>query len=155
MSSLNSEWFGERSRFANTPYKTITCQSITIDKLIETYGVPNLIKIDVEGGEFSTISSLSTKVPTLCFEWASEMNDITFKCLDHLSNLGFQKYCIQYQDNYNFEPSYIHYTTLADVKQTLFNTTSKIDWGTIIFILALFDILSVIVLNIDGTLSKS
>ena len=28
--------------------------------------------------------SLTKKVDTLCFEWAAEVNDITFKCLDYL-----------------------------------------------------------------------
>jgi hypothetical protein len=57
---------------------------LLFDKLIETYGVPELIKIDVEGGEDKCITSLTKKVPQLCFEWASETNDVTYSCLNHL-----------------------------------------------------------------------
>ncbi len=32
---------------------------ITINKLIECYGVPDLIKIDVKGGEYECISLLT------------------------------------------------------------------------------------------------
>ena len=131
LSSLNNEWYSNKSRFANISYATITCKSITLDKLIEIYGVPDLIKIDVECGEYLTISSLSIKTPKICFEWASEMNDITFKCLDHLSELGFEKYYIQYCDNYTFEPPNSSYKSLDDIKNELNNTKSKIDWGMV------------------------
>ena len=54
----------------------MTKATITIDKLIQEYGTPELIKIDVEGGEFECLSSLTQKVNNICFEWASETNDI-------------------------------------------------------------------------------
>ena len=66
------------SRFYNTKYKEIICKKTTIDKLIEKYGKPNLIKIDVEGGEYSCILSLTQKVDLLCFEWASEVKNMIF-----------------------------------------------------------------------------
>ena len=86
LSTINKDWLdSDISRFYNKfKYDVIKCKPITIDKLIELYGIPELIKIDVEGGEFECISSLTQKVNNLCFEWASETNDITFKCLDYL-----------------------------------------------------------------------
>jgi FkbM family methyltransferase len=131
LSSLNLDWFGDKSRFANTPYTKITCKSITIDALIHMYGMPDLIKIDVEGGEYSTISSLTKKISMLCFEWASEMNDITFMCLEHLSKLGFNKYFVQYKDDYSFRPSETDYTSLDNIKLELLNTIPKVHWGMI------------------------
>jgi FkbM family methyltransferase len=41
---------------SNIPYTPIICKSITLDKLIEEYGTPDLIKIDVECGESSVLS---------------------------------------------------------------------------------------------------
>jgi FkbM family methyltransferase len=131
LSSLNKEWYSEKSRFANIPYTAIRCKSITLDKLIEEYGKPELIKIDVEGGEYEVISSLSSKTQTLCFEWATEMNDITFKCLDHLYNLGYEEYCVQYSDAYTYRPQTSDYKSMNDVKSELMNTRDKIDWGMI------------------------
>jgi FkbM family methyltransferase len=130
LSTLNPEWLtSERSRFANIGYSTIRCKSIGIDSLIEQYGKPDLIKIDVEGGEYRTISSLTQLVDLLCFEWASELNDVTFACLDHLHNLGFREFSIQYEDSYTYRPS--TFTTIDAVRAELAATTPKQHWGMI------------------------
>jgi FkbM family methyltransferase len=128
ISTLNKDWLtSSNSRFNNFRYTEITCKTITIDKLIELYGVPDLIKIDVEGGEFDCVSSLNRKVDTLCFEWASETNNITFKCLDHLFSLGFNKFYLQDKDDYTFRP--IAYYSINDIKSKLMQTIPKVDWG--------------------------
>jgi FkbM family methyltransferase len=130
LSTLNKEWLtAETSRFYNTAYTEIICKTITMDNLIQTYGVPSLIKIDVEGGEYECIKSLHTKVDTLCFEWASETNSVTFKCLDYLEALGYTQFHIQHTDTYTYRPS--SYTTIADVKTQLNNSRPKHDWGMI------------------------
>ena len=132
LSTLNKEWLtSPNSRFFGKPYREIRCKTITIDKLIETYGIPELIKIDVEGGEYSCISSLSRKVNHLCFEWASEVTDITFKCIDHLSALGFANFYLQMQDNYTFRPNPEQYFDANTLKNKLLATTPKVDWGMI------------------------
>lgn len=40
----------------------------TLDAMIAKYGVPDFLKIDVEGGELSVFSGLSHPVPIICFE---------------------------------------------------------------------------------------
>jgi FkbM family methyltransferase len=128
ISTLNKAWLADpMSRFHKYPYKEIQCKTKTIDDLLDMYGVPDLIKVDVEGGEYSCISSLKRKVPFLCFEWASEVNNITFQCLDHLASLGFTHFFVQFQDNYTFRPT--EYTTLENVKAILNKTTPKQEWG--------------------------
>lgn len=132
LSTLNKNWLNDkRSRFYGTRYKEIICKTITIDNLINEYGIPDLIKIDVEGGEYDCISSMTQKVNQLCFEWASEVNDITFKCLDYLFSLGFTRYSIQYEDNYTLRPRESNYHTIREIKDILLNTTPKKDWGMI------------------------
>ena len=60
LSTINKDWLTKDiSRFYNHPYREINCKTITIDKLIEQYGLPDLIKIDVEGGEYECIASLT------------------------------------------------------------------------------------------------
>jgi hypothetical protein len=131
-STINKDWLtSETSRFYNQPYTEITCKTISIDKLIEQYGLPDLIKIDVEGGEYECIISLTQKVKLLCFEWASETNDITFKCIDYLYNLGYTQYCIQAQDNYLFRPQDNDFYDIYTVKTILSNTIPKYHWGMI------------------------
>lgn len=132
LSTMNKEWLtSENSRFCNQEYTQITCKTITLDNLIKTYGLPELIKIDVEGGEYQCISSLTQKVRMLCFEWASELNEITFNCIDYLSTLGFTKFYMQNGDDYRFMPSSSDYYDIDTVKSKLNNTVEKIDWGMI------------------------
>ena len=132
LSTINKEWLTtDTSRFYNYHYKEITCKTITIDKLIEQYGLPDFIKIDVEGGEYECILSLTQKVKLLCFEWASEVNDITFKCIDYLLNLGYTEYYIQMEDNYLFRPQDSDFYDINTIKTNLSNTIPKKDWGMI------------------------
>jgi FkbM family methyltransferase len=132
LSTINKEWLtSESSRFHNYPYKEITCKTITIDKLIEEYGIPDFIKIDVEGGEYECICSLTQKVKLLCFEWASETNMITFKCIDYLFKLGYTQYYIQMGDDYLFRPSDDDFYDIFSIKIKLSKTIPKHDWGMI------------------------
>jgi FkbM family methyltransferase len=131
LSTINKDWLdSDKSRFHNySNYDVIKSKTITIDKLIDIYGVPEFIKIDVEGGEFESISSLTQKVNNLCFEWASETNEITFKCIDYLQNLGYTEFAIQYEDDYTYRPDI--YTNSENIKNLLNNTTPKKEWGMI------------------------
>ncbi len=132
ISTINKDWLThESSRFYNNKYKEITCKTITIDKLIEQYGLPDLIKIDTEGGEYECIASLTQKVKLLCFEWASETNSISFKCIDYLFNLGYTQYYIQNEDNYVFRPQDNDFYDIHTIKTKLSNTIPKHDWGMI------------------------
>ena len=131
LSTLNSKWLTSNdSRFYNYRYNTITVNTLTIDKLIENYGMPDLIKIDVEGGEYECIKSLTQKSPVLCFEWASELNEISTQSLDHLYSIGFTQFYLQFEDNYTFRPSEYN-ETIESIKDKLTNTRKKVDWGMI------------------------
>jgi FkbM family methyltransferase len=130
LSSLNEKWVnGSESRF-KVNYTTEICKTISIDKLIEQYGLPEFIKIDVESYEFDCIKTLSKKIDILCFEWASENLDVALNCLNHLYKLGFTSFYIQMNsDEYKFRP--YTYTSINNVKNILINTTPKSEWGMI------------------------
>lgn len=51
-----------------SPQSSPNIEISTLDRLIEKYGVPDYIKIDVEGFEKAVISGLSRAVPVLSFE---------------------------------------------------------------------------------------
>lgn len=132
ISTINKDWLtSETSRFYNHSYTEIVCKTITIDKLIEQYGMPDLIKIDVEGGEYECITSLTSKANLICFEWASEINDITLKCLDYLFELGYTQYYIQNMDDYLFRPKDEDFYDINTIKSKLSTTVPKHDWGMI------------------------
>lgn len=131
LSTLNRDWLDStNSRFYNQyTYNTVRCKTITLDSLIAQYGKPELIKIDVEGGEYQCLSSLTQRVDNICFEWASETNDITFQCLEFLEKLGYTEFALQYQDSYTYRPQF--YRNVDIVKRALQNTTPKKEWGMI------------------------
>ena len=133
ISTINKDWLtSPDSRFYNyCGYQEITCKTITIDKLIEVYGKPDLIKIDVECGEYECITSLTQKVDLLCFEWSAETNDITFRCIDYLTSLGFTQFYIQDADAYTFRPKDSDFYDITEVKERLSKTIPRQDWGMI------------------------
>lgn len=132
ISTLNKDWLtSDASRFVNTPYNVIKCKPISLDKLIETYGLPDLIKIDVEGAEDIVLQSLSKKCKMICFEWASEMNKVIYNCLDQLLKLGFTKFCIQTGDDYKYRPDRSQFVETIDICKYLSTTVPKVDWGMI------------------------
>jgi FkbM family methyltransferase len=131
ISTLNHHWLSHpSSRFYNYAYKPVQAPVYSLDGLIARYGVPDLLKIDVEAAEYEVIQSLTQKVPILCFEWASEVNPISFQCLDYLATLGFSQVYIQNKDHYTFQPSE-YPLSIADAKTQLSLTKPKVDWGMI------------------------
>jgi FkbM family methyltransferase len=60
----------DSGRFGNNNWnKTEEIQMTTLDNLIQQYGVPSFIKIDVEGFEKEVLSGLSQKINALSFEY--------------------------------------------------------------------------------------
>jgi FkbM family methyltransferase len=138
LSTLDKRWLEDpRSRFGiNSPYRgygpyqEITVNSITLDKLVATYGVPDLLKIDVEGAENRVIRSLTQKARLLCFEWSAEWNIESFECIDHLESLGYNRFHVQNGDEYTYRPSTFEHTS-SSLKEYLNQTQPMIDWGMI------------------------
>jgi FkbM family methyltransferase len=84
-----SKHLGENSIEWSAPIKV---QSTTIDAMIERYGVPDLLKIDVEGYELNVLKGLTQKVNDICFEWHEEEKDNLYKILEHLQSLGYNQF---------------------------------------------------------------
>jgi FkbM family methyltransferase len=132
LSTLNRDWLDSpESRFFGQPYTEIVCPTITLDALIDTYGEPDLIKIDVEGGEFDCVSSLTRKVAHLCFEWAAETNNVSVQCLDHLVGLNFTQFYLQFRDDYTFRPNSNEYVGVETIKLQLAAAVKRVDWGMV------------------------
>ena len=131
-STLNLDWLtSSNSRFCGERYQKIISPVISLDKLIDMYGVPDLLKIDVEGGEYSCIKSLNKKVGVICFEWASETNEITHACIDHLYNLGYREFYLKFEDNYTYRPLDTDYYDITNIKKNLETTIPKLHWGMV------------------------
>lgn len=134
LSTLNHKWLSDpSSRFYGYYAEEIKVPCMSLDALIEEYGIPTRIKIDVEGAEYQVIQSLSKPVKEICFEWTAEWREDNIKCIEYLYNkLGFLHFAIQYQDSYTYVPNeseYIH--TCASIKNILHLAKDKEDWGMI------------------------
>ncbi|MFY1702796.1 FkbM family methyltransferase [Micromonospora sp. WMMA1923] len=61
---------------------------VTVDTLIDRYGVPTFAKIDVEGFEDQVLAGLSRTLPALSFEFTTIARPVAHRCLDRLTELG-------------------------------------------------------------------
>jgi len=133
ISTLDKNWLtSPESRFGSyrNNIKEISVPTKTIDALIIEYGVPDLLKIDVEGAENMVLKSLSQKVPLLCVEWAAEWLTQTIECIDRLVYLGFTRFHLQVGDAYTYRPSVFEYSS-SDLINILKRSIPKKDWGMI------------------------
>lgn len=74
----------------------------TLDALIEKFGVPRFIKIDVEGHEPEVLAGLSFAVPALSIEWTPELYEHTEYCVRRLSDLGSYEFNLSWGESMRF-----------------------------------------------------
>jgi len=105
ISTASKEWINS-SRFTNQYFWSNSLKkfSINLDDLIATYGVPDLVKIDVEGYEYEVIKGLSKKIKEICFEWAEEQYVNINKTCNHLIDLGYEEFGYIEGDEYLKKP---------------------------------------------------
>lgn len=100
ISSLSTDWIDavqKSGRFSNYSWnKKESVQMTTLDRMIEKYGAPKFVKIDVEGSELKVLRGLSSPVSSASFEFVPEFIDSTYKCIRHLESLGAASfnYCV-------------------------------------------------------------
>lgn len=88
---------------AGNVYSPSECDVVTMDTLIERYGVPAFAKIDVEGGEVGVLAGLSQPLRALSFEchyfapWKADL------CIARLAELGVYEYAYSPLETFELE----------------------------------------------------
>jgi len=132
LSTLDLNWLiSPESRFGGKQiYREVIVPTIAIDALISRYGMPDILKVDVEGAEEYVLYSLTQKTPVVAFEWAAEWRDSLKRAIDHVVSLGYSKFHLQKEDKYDYFPSEFMLSS-EECKAFLTNSTNKVDWGMI------------------------
>ncbi len=101
LSTLEKSWLTDPSMpYYGKEFRTIGVNTITIDKIVNIYGIPDLIKIDVEGAETKVLNGMTKKNKTLCFEWTINTLSDHIKQLEYLRSLGYKTFALQFIEHH-------------------------------------------------------
>ena len=96
LTTAADDWREERQRdprFANIRWdRAVTVASTTLDRLIDTFGEPAFVKIDVEGGEPDVLAGLGRPLASLSFEYLPGAPAAVRACVARLAALGTYRY---------------------------------------------------------------
>lgn len=131
--STFSDIFIERtgkSRFVNYQwYDPIEIKTVTLDSIINRYGLPDFCKIDVEGSEKEVLLGLSHSIPVISFEYTPELHDVAVGCLQVLYSID--NYIFNYSEGESLEYSLKDWIDKDDINNYLIDTKGKIVFGDI------------------------
>lgn len=92
LSSMSLDWIARvkaNGRYAALRWaKEEVVRVLTLDDLIDRYGMPAFCKIDVEGFELQVMQGLSRMIPCLSFEFSLEMLGETKEVIRYLARIG-------------------------------------------------------------------
>lgn len=131
LSSANRGWATE-TRFKEYAWEEdpIYAETVTLDALIEEYGEPDYIKIDVEGCEFIVLSGLTVPVERISFEFDYETMITTKKCIDRLLEISDYEFTFSIGDFFGdskipFSDGMLAFQVSKSVKWGMFHARLK------------------------------
>lgn len=106
LSSLNKDWLTDETMpYAGKDFRTVKARTIKLDTLVEQYGKPDLIKIDVEGAEDYVFAGMTKNHGMLTFEWTNVTIGAHQSQLEYLAKLEYTHFAPQFIVNHLEEPT--------------------------------------------------
>ena len=105
LSTLNKDWLTSvEMPYAGKPYRVVKTNTITLDTLVKIYGKPDLIKIDVEGAEWSVFKGMTGHYGKIAFEWTNVTIGEHQSQIEYLKELGYTEVAPQFIEHHLKEP---------------------------------------------------
>ncbi len=82
---------------------TIQVPVTTLDHLVAQHGLPDFVKIDVEGHELAVLEGLSAAPPALSFEYTTIQREVALSCIDRLEALGRFEYNLSFGEEHRLQ----------------------------------------------------
>lgn len=116
LSTLDKRWLTDKSMpYNGKEFRTISATTCTVDRLADEYGPFDLIKIDVEGAEWSVFRGMTKHQGLLAFEWTINTLDEHVAQLEYLETLGYTEFAPQYIVGHLEEPD--HYYQIEEARE--------------------------------------
>jgi FkbM family methyltransferase len=135
LSSMSNRWIEsttQSGRFSSYNWdKSIDVKVDTIDNMINKFGIPKFVKIDVEGYELEVLQGLSHQIKYLSFEFTAEDIDATCSCINHLAKFGPYLFKFSKGESFLFEMN--QWESIKKFRTMLLNLVNKdnLAWGDI------------------------
>lgn len=81
----------------------ITVPCTTLDALVARFGLPDFIKIDVEGFEAHVLAGLTKPAPVISFEFTTIQREVAEACLAIIETLGPYRFNVALGESQRFE----------------------------------------------------
>ena len=130
ISTMSPQWIKEGPFSKSHEWtKTEKVNVTTLDKLIETYGLPKFCKIDVEAFELQVLKGLSRPIPFISFEFHSEFLDEAKECIEYLPRLGQAKFNFVLEESMQF--LFPKWMSMKELYKELSEMSKPLLWGDI------------------------
>lgn len=139
LSSLSENWIESlqhvRSAYTGLTSRKVTVPVVTLNSLIEQFGVPYYIKIDVEGFEERVLDGLSVQPALLSFEFNTAFLDAAFRCLEHrvFSSDSVFNVMMEYSSTFS-SPQWMEKEQLRETLENMVQKSERVDHPGDIFV---------------------